>query len=50
VDATRTEKISVNLTPEALADLDRFASQNRWSRSTAAAILIERGLAEGEAK
>lgn len=44
MDAIRTGKISVNLTPELMARLDRFAEQNRWTRSTAAAILIERGL------
>jgi hypothetical protein len=44
MDATRTEKISVNLTPELTAKLDQFAAANHWSRSTAAAVLIERGL------
>ena len=44
MDAIRTEKISVNLTPDLTAKLDRFAAANHWSRSTAAAILIERGL------
>jgi metal-responsive CopG/Arc/MetJ family transcriptional regulator len=46
MDATRKEKISVNLTPEMAARLDRYAARNHWSRSTAAAILIERGLDE----
>jgi len=44
MDDTRTEKISVNLTPAVVKQLDRFAAQNRWSRSTAVAVLIERGL------
>jgi metal-responsive CopG/Arc/MetJ family transcriptional regulator len=44
MDAVRTEKISVNLTPELVARLDRFAADQHWSRSTAAAVLIERGL------
>lgn len=47
MDATRNERITVNLTPELLARLDLFAEQRRWTRSTAAAVLIERGL-EGE--
>jgi len=46
MDATRNEKISVNLTPEQVARLDRYAARNHWSRSTAAAVLIERGLDE----
>lgn len=44
MDATRNEKISVNLTPELAARLNRYAASNHWSRSTAAAVLIERGL------
>lgn len=46
MDAQRTEKISVNLTPETAARLNRFAAENHWTRSTAAAVLIERGLAD----
>jgi metal-responsive CopG/Arc/MetJ family transcriptional regulator len=49
MDAARTERVTVNLTPDAVAQLDRFAGQNRWTRSTAAAVLIERGLAEDDA-
>jgi metal-responsive CopG/Arc/MetJ family transcriptional regulator len=45
MDAVRTERVTVNLTPEQAEELDRFAERNRWTRSTAAAILIERGLA-----
>lgn len=48
MEATRTEKISVNLTPDVAAKLDRFASANHWTRSTAAAVLIERGLTDDE--
>jgi metal-responsive CopG/Arc/MetJ family transcriptional regulator len=48
MDAARTERVTVNLTPEMTERLDRFAERNRWTRSTAAAILIERGLAEDE--
>jgi hypothetical protein len=44
MEAIRNEKISVNLTPDQAARLDRYAARNRWSRSTAAAVLIERGL------
>ena len=44
MDAIRTEKISVNLTPELAARLDRYAASNHWTRSTAAAVLIEQGL------
>lgn len=47
MDAVRTERVTVNLTAEMAEQLDRFAEQNRWSRSTAAAVLIERGLTEG---
>jgi hypothetical protein len=46
MDAIRTERVTVNLAPEQLAQLDRFAEAHRWTRSTAAAVLIERGLAE----
>jgi len=40
----RTEKISVVLTPSVLRDLDTYATEHHWSRSTAAAVLIEDGL------
>jgi predicted transcriptional regulator len=48
MDALRTEKISVNLTPDVLARLDRLAAANHWTRSTAAAVLIERGLPDDQ--
>ena len=44
MDAIRTERVTVNLTPEVMARLDGFAEQHRWTLSTAAAILIEQGL------
>lgn len=40
----RTERLSVNLTPSVMARLDAYRYDRRWSRSTAAAVLIERGL------
>ncbi len=46
MNAERTMRITVNLTPDLLARLDRFAEQNRWTRSTAATVLIEQGLTE----
>lgn len=48
MNETRTEKISVNLTPAVLDRLDRFARSQVWPRSTAAAVLIERGLDQEE--
>ena len=44
MEETRTEKISVNLTPSVLARLDEMRARRRWTRSTAAAVLIEHGL------
>lgn len=44
MEETRSEKISVSLTQSALARLDVYAAEHRWSRSTAIAELIERGL------
>jgi hypothetical protein len=44
MEATRTDKVSVNLTPGQTARLDRYAARHHWSRSTAAAVLIENGL------
>jgi macrodomain Ter protein organizer (MatP/YcbG family) len=40
----RTEKVSVVLTPTALARLDAYAARRRWTRSTAIAVLIDEGL------
>lgn len=50
MEAIRTEKISVNLTPDQVARLDRLAARNHWSRSTAAGVLIVRGLDEEDAQ
>jgi len=50
MEAIRNEKISVNLTPDQAARLDRYAAQNHWSRSTAAAVLIMRGLDADDAE
>ena len=44
MEETRTYKISVNLTPSVLARLDDMRARRRWTRSTAAAVLIEHGL------
>jgi hypothetical protein len=41
---TRTGRISVNLAPSVVRRLDLYRFDRRWSRSTAAAVLIERGL------
>ena len=46
MNAERTERLTVNLAPEQHAGLRRFAERHRWTLSTAAAVLIERGLAE----
>ena len=50
MEAIRTEKISVNLTSEQVARLDRLAARNHWSRSTAASVLIVRGLDADDAE
>ena len=42
--AVRTDRITVNLTPDQMSALIRFAKRHRWSLSTAAAVLIERSL------
>jgi metal-responsive CopG/Arc/MetJ family transcriptional regulator len=44
MDAIRTERVTVNLAPDLLARLDRYAQEHRWTRSTAIVVLIERGL------
>lgn len=48
MDAMRTERVTVNLTPDLLARLDRFAQERRWTRSAAIEALIEDGLMENE--
>jgi hypothetical protein len=47
MNAVRSERVTVNLTPDAAGRLDRFAEENHWTRSTAAAVLIEQ-IAEGD--
>lgn len=44
MNAERSARITVNLKPEQLEELDRFAEANHWTRSTAVTVLIERGL------
>ena len=44
MSAERTERVTANITPELAARLDLFAEQHRWTRSTAVAVLLERGL------
>jgi metal-responsive CopG/Arc/MetJ family transcriptional regulator len=44
MDETRSERFSVSLTPSIMERLDAYAAQHRWTRSTAAAVLIEEGL------
>ncbi|HSR82681.1 MAG TPA: hypothetical protein VLM11_00685 [Streptosporangiaceae bacterium] len=45
---TRTERMSVNLVPSVMQRLDAYREPRRWTRSTAAAVLIERGLEAAE--
>lgn len=42
--ALRTEQLMAKLTPELSARVDGFARARHWTRSTAAAFLVERGL------
>jgi metal-responsive CopG/Arc/MetJ family transcriptional regulator len=44
----RTERFSVNITPSLMARLDAYRYDRRWTRSTAAAVLIEQGLDEDD--
>lgn len=44
MDEVRSERFSVSVTPSLLARLDAYAEDHRWTRSTAAAELIEREL------
>lgn len=50
MDALRSQKMTVNLTPETVARLGQLARRNHWKPATAAAIMIERQLdaEEGE--
>lgn len=40
----RLVRFSISIAPAVLDALDDYAEEHRWSRSTAAAELIERGL------
>ena len=42
----RSVKISIMLSPLVAAQLDEYARRARWSRSNAAAVLVEAGLKE----
>ena len=44
MDEVRSERFSVSVTPAMLARIDAYAMEHRWTRSTAAAELIERAL------
>ena len=44
MDEQRLVRFSISIAPAVLAELDSYAESHRWSRSTAAAELIERGL------
>jgi len=44
MDETRSERFSVSFTPSLVARLDAYAAGHHWTRSTAAAVLVERGL------
>jgi hypothetical protein len=44
MEGTRSEKLTVVMTPALLGRLKAYAEQNHWSLSTAAAVLIEDGL------
>ncbi len=46
MDETRTERFTVSLTKSMLAKLDAYAKEHRWTRSTAAAVLLEEGLGD----
>jgi hypothetical protein len=49
-DTPRSARVSVSLPPELLARLERFAAAHHWKASTAAWVLIERGLEVEEQK
>ena len=44
----RTARVGVNLTPELMTRLERYAAHNHWTMSTASAVLIEHGLDQEE--
>jgi metal-responsive CopG/Arc/MetJ family transcriptional regulator len=47
-ESDRIIRVTVSLNRDVLSRLDRYAAEHRWSRSTAAAELIERTLAAGQ--
>jgi metal-responsive CopG/Arc/MetJ family transcriptional regulator len=48
MDEIQNVRITVSLPAAVVAKLDAHAAGQRWSRSTAAAVLIERGLDRDE--
>jgi hypothetical protein len=42
--ALRSEQLMAKLTPELSARVSAYARANQWTRSTAAAVLLERAL------
>jgi hypothetical protein len=48
VDENDIVRITVALPRDVVGRLDTYAHRNRWSRSTAAAALIEQGLPAGQ--
>jgi len=42
--ALRSEQLMAKLTPELSARVNAYARRNQWTRSTAAAVLLERAL------
>jgi hypothetical protein len=50
MEALRSEKVTVNLTPGTAARIDALGKRSRWTRSTATAVAIERGLEVIEAE
>jgi metal-responsive CopG/Arc/MetJ family transcriptional regulator len=45
MEETRITRITITIDRDVLARLDGYARRSRWSRSTAAAALIEEALA-----
>lgn len=41
---TRTGRVTTNLAPSVMERLDAYRYDRRWTRSTAVAVLVERGL------
>jgi hypothetical protein len=47
-EKTPAVRITVTLPESVVQTLDEYAEQHRWSRSTAAAVLLEQGLSDQE--